>query len=219
VTNRTRREVTYLSTEEQERLEEAAEKYGISKSEAIRQAVREFTDYDRSTRLEGKIDELQDQVEGLTRALENPGVHTHTSETESADGVVTDTSPTVKKLRQIARRVRDSGPNLEDAEIDRTIEDIAGGHPQTLEKYRERLKQRGHAYRHPSAPVWYTEQMQFFEVVASWAESQPEPERAIRQHLDPYGFGWEAFSEWLDGTEPQDNVVVSEDMKVQILND
>lgn len=158
--SRDNREVTYLTDSEKRQLADFMHGLDKSKAEVLRTALMEYIDRDKATRIEHKIDDLHDKIDAMAGESENSDSHTHTSGSASK---------TVTRMRKIAERVYDNhGDVIKTADVERAIEDIAGGDSRTTDKYKTMLKQRGLLYEHPADSVVWTPDRETWE---KWAES------------------------------------------------
>lgn len=128
----------------------------------VERAMIEYMDHDRAARLEEDHEELFDRLDTLEAALRGGGpTHTHTN---------TGGSETVEKTRRIVSRLqRHHDDTCKRDDVERAIEDIAGGDERTLEKYLRQLKRRGHAFEHPlpQSPVWFLDDDTWLEVLVN----------------------------------------------------
>lgn len=180
MTTRDNRVYTYVTDDEKADLEDYADEAGKSVSQIVRQAIREYTDNDRAVRVESKVDELAGEIEALRGQLAE-SEHTHTRAPDRA-------SSTVEKAREIAQRVyRNHDPPIQEADVHRAIEDIAGADDRTVEKYTGLLKGRNLLYRHPTSAVWTDDREQFVE----WADATTVGDTP--DCLEEYDIGDEEF--------------------------
>lgn len=108
----------------------------------VENALIEYMDNDRYTRVEKQLDE----IEALLR--KQGGTHTQSSES----------SKTMKRLEAIAERLHDRDvDHVPGDEVVEAIEEIAGADERTVRKYRRLLKKRGLLYKHPVSNNWFTE--------------------------------------------------------------
>lgn len=155
--DRDRRVQTYLTEAEHATLKQWSEETGKSMSSLLREAVLEYTDRDRTERIESELKALHEKMDDLQAHLSDDSTHTH------KDGRVTKASETVEKTREIARRIQENHePVCHVDDVERAIEDIAGGDDRTLDKYRRKLKRRGLMYEHPTGEAWTYDRDQFF---------------------------------------------------------
>lgn len=149
----------YLEPAEKSKLEKWSDKSGKSLSQLCRDAILEYTDRDRTERIESEVRKLDDKLDRVLTLID--GQHTHTPGDSEPQSVP-------EKARSIARRLYENHEmpvNQTDVEI--AIEDIAGGDDRTLEKYLSQLKKRGLLYEHPVSPVWTDEKEEY----VTWVES------------------------------------------------
>jgi type I site-specific restriction-modification system R (restriction) subunit len=176
---------TYLTDGEKAHLSEWAEECGKSESQLLREAIMEYLDKDRTARLEEEVSEINEKLDDV-QALLADGTHTH-KEHDRAGGRVTRASDTVAKTREIAERLRENyETGVSESNLERAIKDIAGADPRTLEKYREELAERGHAYPHPAerSDAWYLDRSMWLQQVRSYLESVGEPRSVLAEILD-----------------------------------
>jgi len=146
----------YLTDAEKRQLERWADETGKSQSQLVRDAIMEYTDRDRMSRIEDKLDRTLARLDG----------NTHTQDpSDTTSGTVPESVP--EKAREIADRIysnHEMPVNRSDLEL--AVEDIAGGDDRTLEKYKEQLKKRGLLYRHPMQAVWTDDKREW----VAWVE-------------------------------------------------
>lgn len=148
-------------------------------------ALAEYMDRDRYARIESKVDEV------LARLPDEPRGHTHTP-----SSVDQQASESVQKVRAIADRVYSNhAPVVRDADVERAIEDIAGGHKDTIAKYEELLRKRGLLWEHPDehSPVWTTDRKQWAQWVDNYEEGVPSVDLA--DLVGPYPVDGDEFAE------------------------
>lgn len=171
-----------------ERFEEhiAEAEDGISpgdKPEHLERAIREYIDDDRLDRVERKVDRLLEASESApTPTRGESSGHTHTSVSDEG------TSRTVLRCREIASRIHKNHDEVfPHSAVKRAIEDIAGGHPQTLEKYQTMLKERQLLFEHPhdNNNVWTVEKSMW----ARWVDNYIglDPNVGISDFAEQYG--------------------------------
>lgn len=136
----------YVTDEEKRQLKEWSEETGKSISELSRDAIREYLDYDRSRRVEEKVDKVLSILED--------GSHTH----KAADPMKHGTKATEKAREIISRLQANHDPVMKNDVVERAIEDIAGADDRTLRKYKRLFRKRGLLFEHPGEPpLWTTE--------------------------------------------------------------
>lgn len=148
---------TYLSDEEEKKLEQWADEVDKSKSELLRDAVMEYTDLDRYERIEHDLNQLTEKVDRVLTLVD--GEHAHTKGSDRTTSVP-------EKARTIARRLyKNHEVPVKTKDVELAIEDIAGGDERTVSKYKDQLKKRGLLYEHPNSPVWTDDQSQYVKWV------------------------------------------------------
>ena len=161
--------------------ETEGKKYGET-SKHVENALDEYIDHGQMARVEEKLDMA------LARLSENQPSHTHKNRSSS----------TVEKCRAIHRRVTDNhGRVIRDEDLKRAIEDIAGGDPRTLRKYRRMFKQRCLLFKHPNDPVWTPETSKWI----GWTESIIDNEPTTRVHdvVEDYGLETDEYLSHAEG--------------------
>jgi hypothetical protein len=132
-------------------VEKHGQKYGNLGRE-VGNALDEYVDRDRATRIEEKVDRVLDRLDDIDDS------HTHKH------------SETSEKVATIAERLADQSNSVMPADdVRRVIEDVAGADPRTIKKYQRQLKRHGEAYEHPAetgANVWTLKRGRWVE----WAE-------------------------------------------------
>ncbi len=125
----------------------------------LENAMEEYMDNDRHARIESRLDEV------LARLDDLDATHTHKH------------SETVAKVEQIAESLYGLDRTvISNDDVRRAIEDTAGADDRTLEKYREQLKRRGLAYKHPTDKVWFVERDAWIKAVESYLDNNPTAE-------------------------------------------
>lgn len=162
----------YLTDEEKRQLEEWSEETGKSLSDLGRDAITEYTDYDRLQRIEDKVDTLLSLVE--------ESEHTRTSNLQQRKP---DSVP--EKARAIAQRLHTNHETpIKGVDVEIAIEDIAGGDDRTVEKYKEQLKKRQLLFRHPFQPVWTPEKSTWVKWVEQSQVADQSHELAEEYNID-----------------------------------
>jgi hypothetical protein len=149
----------YLTDEEKAQLEEWADETGKSLSALGREAILEYTDRDRSRRIEDKLDRVLD-------TLGEQDSHTHKAETP-----MNQASDSLEKAREMVRRIQSNHDEaVKDEDVVRAIEDIAGVDDRTIRKYKGIFRKRGLLFEHPGeTPLWTTESDLWFEWMDTYA--------------------------------------------------
>lgn len=160
----------YLTDKEKAKLKEWSNETGKSISELSRDAILEYTDFDRFQRIEEKVDSV------LT-LLEN-GEHTHTKDRAS----LSKSMSVPEKARTIAQRCyKNHDMPMKNKDVEIAIEDIAGGDDRTVDKHKSQLKKRGLLYEHPMGTVWTDDK----EMWVSWVENATVGED-VHDYTDEY---------------------------------
>jgi hypothetical protein len=148
--------ITYLDDAEYQQLQEWSDTTGKSMSHLLREAILEYTDRDRTARIEEKVDRV------LAQFGETEHTHTWNMDPPKPQKSVPD------KAREIARRLYSNHEMpVKGTDVELAIEDIAGGDTRTVAKYKDQLKKRGLLYEHPVQPVWSDEKTQWVK----WVEN------------------------------------------------
>jgi hypothetical protein len=176
-------------------VQEAEGKTDGTLGEHVETALLEYMDRDRGSRIEDKIDQNRELIEQLHQTLSEGDGHTHTPESGFSGSQTqpqtpnTSGSPTVERTRKIAERVYDltevSAPT---EQVERAIVDIAGGHDQTVQKYKKELRRRGLLFEHPSenADLWYVDRSEWAERVKNYARATPDAEGTADKVAEKY---------------------------------
>lgn len=154
-------------------VETHGQKYGNLGREA-ENALSEYIDRDRYARIEERLDEIADHLDGFD------GTHTRTP------------NGTAEWREWIAEKLGESGRTvIPDDDVRRVIERGPGADDRTVEKYKEQLKRHGLAYEHPTSGVWTLDRGQWME----WAGNHTENNPAIDVHdlIDPYPIDFDEF--------------------------
>jgi hypothetical protein len=152
------------------------------------QAFLEYMDRGRDSRIEEKIEQNRELIEQIHDALSEADGHTHTPESGFSEPD-TSGSPTVERTRKIAERLQGEGEiGVDTEQVERAIVDLAGGHGQTLRKYKSELRRRGLLFEHPNddSPMWYLEREPWFHAVKKYASATPDPEGTVSKVVDEY---------------------------------
>ena len=151
MSNSDKRLQIYVPEDEYQQLKEWSNETGKSMSQLGREAISEYTDYDRLNRIEQLLAHQQEQLERLSDTLgEMPDTHAQT-------GVYNGGANTIpEKSRKVAQHIYDNYEcPLEDADVELAIENIAGvGDQRSINNYKQQLKKRGLLYEHPTSNVW-----------------------------------------------------------------
>jgi len=167
--------ITYLDDREYKQIKEWSDETGKSMSHLLREAILEYTDHDRTARIEEKVDRA------LTLLEQDGDTHTQTHAGRESQKSVPD------KAREIASRIyKNHGAPIKDKDVRRAIEDIAGADDRTVRKYKEQLRSRELLYDHPGTSAVWTDERADWEV---WAKNyiDAEPTAHLTDVLDEYG--------------------------------
>lgn len=183
--NKSNRVPAYLDDEEKQQLVSRAQSMSVSQSEVVRRALLEYLDRDRAERIEAKVDRIEEQLDALSDPTPTDAADT-TTHTHTASSGTGGTSKTVQRARSIAQRIYDNhDPVVKDVNVKRAIEDVAGGDPRTMRKYKGMLRERGLLYEHPSeSAVWTSESDRWAKWSTSYVDSVPSAE--LRDICDDY---------------------------------
>jgi len=190
---------TYVTPAEKQQLKEWADETDQSLSSLVRQAVLEYTDKDRTARIEDKLDRVLD-------TLDADNTHTQTY----SGSAVTEGSQTVERTREIADRLYDNhGTILDDSDVDRAITDIAGGDPRTVEKYKGELRSRSLLYEHPNDDLerWYSERGAWLSDIVTYSRQFSSPLAKLTTLLQQYDL---SVSEVRDENSAVDDLIVNQ---------
>lgn len=171
--------ITYLDDGEYSQLKEWSETTGKSMSHLLREAILEYTDRDRTARIEDKVDRVLSVLD--------EDEHTHTRRSASSNPQ----KSVPEKARLIVERIRsnhDMPVKGKDVEI--AIEDYAGGDNRTLDKYKSQFKKRGLLYEHPVQPVWTDEKTEWVK----WVENATVA-KDVHEWTDEYDMDTEEYNE------------------------
>jgi len=180
MSDRNNQVITYLDNDEYRQLKEWSDETGKSMSHLLREAILEYTDRDRTARIEDKVDRVLD-------VLEKPE-HTRTQDSAST-GSPNQSVP--EKARSIAKRCyQNHEMPMQGKDVEIAIEDIAGGDGRTLDRYTSQLKKRGLLYEHPMQPVWTDDKRQWVK----WVE-QCTVDKEVYEWVEEYGLDTDEFNE------------------------
>lgn len=189
----------YLTDGEKSQLKEWSEEVEKPISQLARDAILEYTDRDRTARMEDRLGRIEDQLDTLTHSLENDTSHTHTDSTPMNQG-----STASERARKIVRRLQSNhGEVMKGDVVDRAIEDIAGIDDRTLRKYKRLFRKRGLLFDHPGEmDLWTTDSDQWLDWMQSYAElnGREDTEAVVDDYpalvsATPSGFGIELQEE------------------------
>lgn len=172
----------YVSDAELARLNDMADQADKSVSHLCRDAILEYTDRDRTERIESEVRDMHDKMDRVL-ALVNDG-HAHTSGSAKHESV----PDKARKIAEVIRERHTTPVRAEDVEI--AIEDYAGADDRTLKKYKSQLKKRGLLYEHPVSPVWTDDKSEWVE----WQEAASIG-RDLHEVLEPYGMHAEEYDQ------------------------
>jgi len=146
----------YLTDQEKQKLSKWSEEVDKPISQLAREAILEYTDRDRTERVEHEVRDVNEKIDRVLSLLD--GEHTHTSGGQKS---------VPEKVREVARRLyQNHSMPVKDKDVEIAIEDIAGGDDRTVEKYKRQLKKRELLFAHPNSPVWTDEKEQW----VGWVE-------------------------------------------------
>lgn len=150
----------------------------------VENALNEYTDNDRYSRVEEKLDRV------LGHVSQDMTAHTHTGMSASES---------VEKAREIIRRIADNhGTVVRESDVVRAIEDIAGGDDRTVDKYLGILRRRGLLFCHPGdSVVWTVEREKWVSWVESYVDNNPTI--GVGDVIDEYGLSIGEYSELVEG--------------------
>jgi len=178
---RNNRVVTYLTDDEATQLSEWAEETSKSESSLLREAILEYLDHDRTARLSEQLDCIEEKIDGLGTDSETETTHTHKDQGGMKRG-----SDSLEKARKMVRRLQENhGDVIQDADVVRAIEDIAGVDDRTVRKYQDIFRRRGLLFDHPGEnAVWTTEGNQWLTWMEQYAalNGQTEVERVAAKY-------------------------------------
>jgi predicted transcriptional regulator len=145
---------------------EIADEADKSVAEVVRQAIREYTDHDRTARIEERIGRIEDKVDTLARG-DTPGSddadHTHTNSDGMCDtgGSGGARSVAAERTREIVRWIHENtnGEALKDKQVSKAIWTFAGDDPRTVRKYKDQVKGGIIRYCKPHPPFVGLERM------------------------------------------------------------
>lgn len=169
----------------------------------LENAMREYMDRDRYSRIEARQKEMAQHLETLVGTFaETDGTHTHT-------GHVTPTTVTEKR-QLIAADLHDrDAPVFPEREVNAAIRAHAGADDRTLRKYKGELKAHGDAYNHPDhdSEAWTTDPRQF----ARWAEEhyRSVPDADLSEMLEPYEMTIEEYDRLITAVENETDAVAA----------
>ena len=189
----------YVTPAEKQQLKEWAEETDQSLSSLVRQAVLEYTDKDRTARIEDKLDRVLD-------TLDAGDTHTQTY----SGGTATQGSQTVERTREIADRLYDNhGTIIDDSDVERAVTDIAGGDPRTVEKYKDELRDRSLLYQHPNDDLerWYSERERWLADVVDYTRQFTSPLAKLTTILQQYDL---SVSEVRDENSAVDDLIINQ---------
>lgn len=190
------------------------EKTGQKRGEMSRQAqnaLEEFMDHDRYSRIEERLDEVHEAVV--------KGGHPHRSEdTLDRERRPSDESPTApsepsnRTERRLERVVADlpDDTTVSEAMLETPIEEHAGSSYKTLRKYKRLLRKRGHVIDHPVEPDTYvTGARQFTLICEQHNEISPADIDELYASFEDYlGDGW-----YLEALP--DDMIAHQDLKIE----
>jgi hypothetical protein len=145
----------------------------------VERALTEYMDRDRYARIEEEQAAMNDKLDAALAALADDGSHTHTA------SATPQTQP--EKAEQIGAILNEGDAKvIPNDDVEEAIREVAGASKRTLRDYKELLKQKGHAFAHPSSDshVWTVDP----DVFANWAESHINdvPDAYIMDVLEEY---------------------------------
>lgn len=137
----------------------------------VENALEEYSDNGRLARVEEKVDTLLENADAT---------HTHKA------------SPTDEKVETIAADLERADQTvIPKAEVEDTIGAVAGHDDRTQDKYKDLLKRKGLAYRHPTSGVWTVERGRWMKWANNYVDNDPAAE--IHDMLEDYPIGYDEF--------------------------
>jgi hypothetical protein len=167
--NRSKQLKIYVTEAEMKQLKEWKEQTGKSLSELGREAILEYTDHDRTRRIEEKVDQLLECIDHS-----EAGTHTHTN---------ANTNSVPETARAVVDHIySEYEAPIKDDDVEIAIENIAGvGDERSIDNYKSQFKKRGLLYEHPNSPVWTDDKTQW----VTWVENATvDPD--INERTEPY---------------------------------
>jgi len=179
----------YLTDDEKAKLERWSDKADKSLSHLCRDAILEYTDRDRTERVEHEVREVHDKVDRVLSLMDSQ--HTHTQGGDSKTQSVPETA------RAIARRIyRNHDAPFEGSDVELAIEDLGGADDRTKDRYMEQLKKRGLLYEHPNSPVWTDDKAEWVQ----WVESAYH-EADVHEVTQEYGMSTTEYTRLAEEVE------------------
>jgi predicted transcriptional regulator len=154
MSDKTEQVKTYVTPAEKRQLKEWAEETDQSLSSLVRQAVLEYTDRDRTARIEDKLDRVLASLDD--------DAHTH-------KGSMSGPSRSVpEKARAVADHLYQNYEGvIRGDDVELAIENIADvGDDRSVDKYKTQLKKRNLLFKHPNQDIWTPEKEQW----VNWVE-------------------------------------------------
>jgi len=174
----------YVTPAEKRQLKEWAEETDQSLSSLVRQAVLEYTDRDRTARIEDKLDRVLDSLDADAHTHKRPASGTARSVPEKARGVA-----------DHIYQHHDSVVRGDDVEL--AIENIASvGDERSVRKYKAQLKKRNLLFKHPNQEVWTSERDRW----VSWVEGA-YVDVDLHEVTEPYNIDTTEYREIAEGLE------------------
>lgn len=177
-------------------LNEKSEEWDMSRSEIVVKAVLEYTDHDRTARIEEKVDKILDHVEGGTPHTSESGTpekEKQPDESETVDDELPaeplpeDTTSPVKtranKFYNYLIRENADQSFVHRKDIEDAIKDVWGESDHMVPKYTPKVKKRlnnAGFEKHPRKEMWYFDEdmyenhmMELYEDVERMLEGEP----------------------------------------------
>ena len=184
----------------------------------VEKAMIEYMDNDRTARIERKVDELHEMMEGSLSEESLDGERkSATSSNGSSDD--SESTPSInQRTRDSLHAIQAEIPNdttISEALLESAIENHAGHSYKTLQRYKDMLINRGEILEHPIEPKKYTTSKKAFALICEQSDrvKPPELRDMIADRMDTLGEEW-----YLDAL-PNDLMRNNQDLKVdQVMN-
>lgn len=143
--NRDNPVTVYLTDAEKQKLDRWSDEVDKPLSQLCRDAILEYTDRDRTERIEHEVRDVNDKLDRVLSLVD--GEHAHTSGGQKS---------VPEKARSVAQHLyRNHETPIQEKDVVMAIENIADvGDERSVGKYKEQLKKRELLFEHPNSPVW-----------------------------------------------------------------
>jgi len=185
--NRNNPVTVYLTDAEKQKLDRWSDEVDKPLSQLCRDAILEYTDRDRTERIEHEVRDVNDKLDRVLSLID--GEHTHTSGRQNS---------VPENARSIAQHLyRNHEAPVQDTDVEMAIENIADvGDDRSIAKYKAQLRKRELLFEHPNSPVWTPDKSEW----VGWVEgAYHNPD--VHEVTQEYGLSTDEYTKLAEGVE------------------